>query len=176
MKVVGLTSLKNRIRDWSNAINLAPSRRPPFVTRRYSYRGRRRMLEALGPELSAAVCWPVLDTPAPDGEMASIFAATHNVHKFLHYLPIYESSLRAFRPRSIRMMEVGVARGGSLQMWRRYLHPESVIVGIDIDARARRFDDPAQRVHIRIGGQQDIGFLQSVVSELGPFDVILDDG
>jgi hypothetical protein len=111
------------------------------------------MLEALGPELSAEVSWPVSDTPAPDGAMTSIFAATHKVHKFLHYLPIYESALRGFRPWPIRVMEVGVARGGSLQMWRRYLHPDSVIVGIDIDARARRFDNPSQRVHVRIGGQ-----------------------
>jgi Methyltransferase domain len=134
------------------------------------------MLEALGPELSAEVSWAASDVPAPDGEMASIFAATQNVFKWLHYLPVYESALSAFRSRPIRMIEIGVWQGGSLQLWRRYLHPESVIVGIDIDPTARRFDDPSQRVHVRIGGQQDISFLQSVVSELGPFDVILDDG
>ncbi|MGY4648863.1 class I SAM-dependent methyltransferase [Mycobacterium sp. URHB0021] len=74
------------------------------------------------------------------------------------------------------MLEIGVARGGSLQMWRQYLHPESVIVGIDIDPATERFDDSTQRLHVRIGRQQDTSFLQSVVSELGPFDVILDDG
>ena len=63
-----------------------------------------------------------------------------------------------------------------MQMWRRYLHPESVIVGIDINPTTRRFDEPSQRLHVRIGGQQDISFLESVVTELGPFDVILDDG
>ncbi len=134
------------------------------------------MLEALGPELSAEVRWAASDGPAPEGEMASIFAATDNIHKFQHYLPIYESVLAPFRSRPIRMLEIGVARGGSLQMWRRYLHPESVIVGIDIEPHTRRFDEPSQRVHVRIGSQQDISFLQSVVSELGPFDVILDDG
>jgi hypothetical protein len=93
------------------------------------------MLEALGPDLNANVDWPASNSSAPDGEIASIFASTNNIHKFLHYLPIYESALSAFRPRPIRMMEVGVARGGSLHMWRKYLHPESVIVGIDIDPR-----------------------------------------
>jgi hypothetical protein len=29
---------------------------------------------------------------------------------------------------------------------------------------------------VRIGGQQNVAFLESVVGELGPFDVILDDG
>ena len=134
------------------------------------------MLKALGPELSAKVHWVASDGPDLEGEMASIFAATQNIHKFQHYLPVYESTLSSFRSRPIRMLEIGVARGGSLQMWRRYLHPESVIVGIDIDPDTRRFDDPSQRMHVRIGSQQDISFLSSVVSELGPFDVILDDG
>jgi hypothetical protein len=108
--------------------------------------------------------------------MASIFASTPNVYKALHYLPIYESALSAFRSRPARMLEIGVDRGGSLQMWRRYLHSDSVIVGIDINPAALRFDEPSQRLHVRIGAQQDISFLRRVVTELGPFDVILDDG
>jgi hypothetical protein len=170
----GCSGLKNRIRDFT--VYLVPSRRPPFVTLRYPYRDRRRMLTALGRELNAEVSWAESDAPAPDGEMASIFAAAQNIHKFRHYLPVYESALSTFRSRPVRMLEIGVARGGSLHMWRRYLHPESAIVGIDIDPATKRFDDPSERLHVRIGGQQDASFLQSVVSELGPFDVILDDG
>ncbi|OBI26206.1 SAM-dependent methyltransferase [Mycobacterium sp. E1386] len=134
------------------------------------------MLETLGPELGAEVRWEASETPDPEGELGSIFAETENVHKCLHYLPVYESVFSAFRSRPSRMLEIGVARGGSLQMWRRYLHPDSVIVGIDIEPDTRRFDDPAQGVHVRIGSQVDIAFLQSIVSEFGPFDVILDDG
>ncbi|OBI13360.1 SAM-dependent methyltransferase [Mycobacterium sp. E2497] len=134
------------------------------------------MLKALGPELSGPVNWSVSETPAAGGELASIFATSENILKWRHYLPIYESALAPFKSRPIRMMEIGVFRGGSLQLWRRYLHPESVIVGVDIDPAARQFDDPPQRIHVRIGGQQDESFLRSVVSEFGPFDVILDDG
>lgn len=168
--------MKIRIGDFSNVFIPIPTRRPPFVIRRYPYRGRRRMLEALGQELSAEVRWTASDEPPCEGEMASIFATTEKVHKFEHYLPIYESTLSPFRSRPVRMLEIGVARGGSLQMWRRYLHPESVIVGIDIDPDTQRFDEPSQQIHVRIGSQEDISFLQSVVRELGPFDVILDDG
>ncbi|ORW91903.1 SAM-dependent methyltransferase [Mycobacterium sp. IEC1808] len=134
------------------------------------------MLRALGPDLGKQVAWTTSDAPASDGELAAIFAETPNIHKMLHYLPAYESALSSYRSRPIRMLEIGVARGGSLQMWRRYLHPESTIVGIDIDTTTRQFDDPSRRVHVRIGSQTDNSFLQQVVSELGPFDVILDDG
>ena len=136
---------------------------------RYRYRGRRRMLKALGPELSTEVTWAASEeVRAPNGELASIFAATPNIHKWMHYLPVYESALSAFRSRPIRMLEIGVARGGSLQMWRRYLHPESEIVGIDIDPATRQFDDPSRRVHVRVGGQQNIAFLQTWSASWAP--------
>ena len=89
---------------------------------------------------------------------------------------MYESALRGRRSEPIRLLEIGVARGGSLQMWRRYLHPESTIVGIDIDPATEKFDNPSSLVHVRIGSQIDTAFLHKVVDELGPFDVILDDG
>jgi hypothetical protein len=135
------------------------------------------MLEALGPDLAAEVRWKESDaTSPPVGEMAEIFNSTPNVYKSLHYLPVYETALSPFRTRPIRMLEIGVGRGGSMQMWRSYLHPESVIVGIDIYPKASQFDNPAQQIHVRIGAQQDTTFLQSLITEFGPFDVILDDG
>jgi hypothetical protein len=134
------------------------------------------MLRALGTDLAAEVVWRATDSPIPDGDLTTIFNESDNIHKWAHYLPIYESALAPFRSRPIRMLEIGVFHGGSLQMWRRYLHPDSVIVGIDIDPGTRKFDDPAHGTHVRVGGQQDIDFLGEVVRELGPFDVILDDG
>lgn len=170
------SSLSKRIREGLFAVGLVPSSRPPFLTHHSQYRGRRRMLKALGPELGNEVTWTASEAPGPDGDLASIFAETPNIHKMLHYLPAYESALSAFRSRPIRMLEIGVARGGSLQMWRRYLHPETTIVGVDIDPTTQQFDDPSRRLHVRIGSQTDNAFLQGVVDELGPFDVILDDG
>jgi len=143
---------------------------------RYPYLRRRRMLRALGPDLAAEVAWPVTDPPIPDGDLADVFNGSVDVHKWAHYLPIYESALAPFRSRPIRMLEIGVFHGGSLTMWRRYLHPDSVIVGIDIDPATAQFDDPASGIHVRVGGQQDVDFLREVVDEFGPFDVILDDG
>ncbi len=134
------------------------------------------MLKALGPELSTEVTWTASEVPTPSSELASIFAETPNIHKMLHFLPVYESALSGRRAEPIRMLEIGVARGGSLSMWRRYLHPESTIVGIDIDPTTEKFDNPSASVHVRIGSQTDTAFLQGVVDEFGPFDVVLDDG
>jgi hypothetical protein len=97
-------------------------------------------------------------------------------HKWWHYFSAYEKIFGPLRSRPIRFLEVGVYKGGSLAMWRKYLHPESVIVGLDIDPTCLAFDRPADGVHVRIGDQSDSAFLQAVVAEFGPFDVILDDG
>ncbi|KRD09597.1 hypothetical protein ASE48_06075 [Mycobacterium sp. Root265] len=134
------------------------------------------MLRTLGTDLGAGETWSASDPPLPGGELSEIFSQTDNVHKWAHYLPSYDLVLAPCKSRPVRMLEIGVARGGSLQMWRRYLHPDSVIVGIDIDPSTAQFDDPSTAQHVRIGGQQDISFLKSVNAEFGPFDVILDDG
>lgn len=170
-----MTDSKQRIRALLDIINLVPSRRRPFLTRSYPYRGRRKMLNALGDTLNTETRWPASDTPV-GGELADIFTTTPHVHKWQHYLPIYETALTPYRGRPIRMLEVGVYKGGSLQMWRQYLHPDSTIVGVDIDPECKQFDNPANGVHVRIGAQQDTDVLAEVADEFGPFDVILDDG
>lgn len=96
------------------------------------------------------------------------------VHKWLHYLPIYERYFSAYRNTKVRFLEIGVFKGGSLRMWREYLGPEAVICGIDIDPTCAQYDGQAGMV--RIGSQDDAGFLASVVDELGGVDVVLDDG
>jgi hypothetical protein len=97
-------------------------------------------------------------------------------HKWWHYFEIYERVLGPLRSRQIRLLEIGVYHGASVAMWRAYLHPQSIIVGLDIDPRCAAFDRPDERVHVRVGDQSDPLFLQRVVDEFGPFDVVIDDG
>ena len=167
--------LRDRVKAFAQSIGIGLSRHRPYIARVYPYRGGRKMLSALGPALGKPTAWTADDTP-PTGELAAIFESLPDVHKWAHYLPIYEHVLAARRDRPIHMLEVGVFRGGSLEMWRRYLDPRSVIIGIDIDTACKRFDDPGRNIHVRIGSQADPDFLQRVADEFGPFDVILDDG
>jgi len=112
----------------------------------------------------------------PTGALYALWSKIPGGHKWLHYFPIYESLLASFRTKPVRVLEIGVFLGGSLRMWREYLHADAVIVGIDLDPACARHDDPAQGVHVRIGAQQDPVFLDALLREFGPFDVILDDG
>ncbi|MGE2813659.1 class I SAM-dependent methyltransferase [Mycobacterium heidelbergense] len=107
------------------------------------------------------------------GEMAEAFNRAPRVHKLVHYLPIYESVIDRTRP--IRMLEIGDFYRDSLQMWQQYLHPDSVIVGVDINSNLLKIADSGG-IHVRFAGEQGVSFLSAVAEEFGPFDVIRDAG
>jgi cephalosporin hydroxylase len=115
-------------------------------------------------------------TDTPKNELFDIFAADTNVHKWHHYFDIYSKHFEAYRNRPIKMLEIGVFRGGSLRMWKEYFHPDSTIVGIDIDKSCKDHEIADRNVFVRIGSQADPEFLAKVNEEFGPFDIILDDG
>lgn len=145
----------------------------PFIERRYRFSGKTRMQKNLGPELSSVTRWSATSSGVK-GELGRIFEEIGGGHKWIHYLPIYESIIDRSRP--IRILEIGVFRGNSLKLWREYLDSDSVIVGVDIDPACKQFQNEAGNVHVRIGSQQDLVFLQRLVDEFGLFDVIIDDG
>jgi hypothetical protein len=94
--------------------------------------------------------------------------------KWIHYFPIYERHLAAYRGRPVRVLEIGVYRGGGLELLRHYLGPEARLVGIDIDEAARTA--VGGRYPVELGDQADAEFLRRVAEKHGPFDVIIDDG
>lgn len=114
--------------------------------------------------------------PAYQGDLSKVFFGpkTRLVDKWLHYLDVYERHFAAYRSTELKMLEIGVFRGGSLEMWNSYFGPASTIFGIDIDDRCKSYETP--NTQVRIGSQDDPVFLRSVIAELGAPDIILDDG
>jgi len=96
------------------------------------------------------------------------------VHKWHHYIPIYDQYFSNFKNKKIKFLEIGVGKGGSLQMWRKYFGKDAIIFGIDINPECKKFNTETEKV--RIGSQIDKNFLKSVIMEMGGVDIILDDG
>lgn len=134
------------------------------------------MASMFEPSLLAQEKWQWSTGREEKGVLKSLFAQTANSHKWHHYFSIYEQVFAPLRSKPIRLLEIGVYQGASARVWREYFHPESTIVAIDIDSSCARFDNPKEQVHVRIGGQQDRRFLEKIVAEFGPFDLVIDDG
>ena len=96
------------------------------------------------------------------------------VGKIDHFFDVYERHFSPYKNRPLRLLEIGVYRGGSLEIWRKYFGSEAIIHGIDIDPAAR--DHAPQDSIVHIGSQGDRAFLESVVANHGPFDIVIDDG
>ena len=122
------------------------------------------------------VAGDIRDRLGYDGDLLEIYAGNDGVkvHKWHHYLPLYDRYFARFRGTPVRFLEIGVNNGGSLQMWRRYFGPDAVIYGIDINPDCAQYD--GQSGMVRIGSQDDPDFLAAVVDEMGGIDAVLDDG
>jgi hypothetical protein len=96
------------------------------------------------------------------------------IHKWPHYFDIYERHFARFRNRPVTMIEIGVYKGGSLQMWRDYLGKESKIIGLDIDPACKAHE--GEGIQVYIGSQSDPKIMDQILDENGPIDVVLDDG
>lgn len=94
--------------------------------------------------------------------------------KWPHYFPIYERYLNKFVGSDIRVLEIGVFRGGGIDLLADYFGPRATLVGFDIDETARDLTDP--RFPVFVGDQSDPESLLAVNAQYGPFDVIIDDG
>jgi len=116
------------------------------------------------------------------GEFGELLS-NHNgrsIVKMANFINIYDDLLSPYKYAQshssdpLRLLEIGVSKGGSLEIWKKYFGESALIYGIDIDERCREISIPG--VQIRIGSQVDQAFLSSVLNELGDPQIIIDDG
>ncbi len=98
----------------------------------------------------------------------------NGIWKWRHYFSIYHDHFSRFRGRRIRILEIGVYGGGSLDMWRKYFGDECEIIGVDINPECKRY--ARNGVSIHIGNQSDRDFWRHLHKTVGDFDIIIDDG
>ena len=97
-----------------------------------------------------------------------------DINKWLHYFDIYEENFSKYRNKKITVLEIGVFRGGSLSMWKKYFGTQAKIIGIDINPECKQFE--RENIKIYIGDQTNEDFLHSVLIDNDKPDIIIDDG
>jgi cephalosporin hydroxylase len=94
--------------------------------------------------------------------------------KWGHYFEIYDAHFERFRGTGPTVLEVGIRKGGSLQIWREYFGDGARVIGADIDPACR--DMETEGFEVFIGDQGKAAFLAEIVEKTGPFDIVIDDG
>ena len=105
---------------------------------------------------------------------------THNnlpTQKWEQYLHIYEKHLKMFKEENkpVNLLEIGVDRGGSLEVWSKYLPKNSQITGIDINPKCAEIEFNNPNIKVFIGSASDVDFINTNFSDAN-FDIIIDDG
>ncbi|SFP93917.1 class I SAM-dependent methyltransferase [Parafilimonas terrae] len=96
------------------------------------------------------------------------------MHKWDHYIDVYDKHFSSYRDKGVVFVEIGVAHGGSLQMWRKYFGEKALLIGIDINPECKRFEEGNTKIFI--GSQTDEDFLNNLKSLIPPVDILIDDG
>jgi hypothetical protein len=91
------------------------------------------------------------------------------VDRWEHYFDIYDRHLSKYQDKPVKVLEIGVSHGGSLQIWKAYFGSKAAITGIDIDPRCRDYAEAQIDVIITDQANPAIGLL-------GEFDIVIDDG
>lgn len=90
------------------------------------------------------------------------------------YIENFERHFGKLRNEPLKMLELGVFRGGSMRTWHEYF-PQGLIVGLD--RIANPISDMPERMRFYQGSQDDTTLLDQIGAECAPdgFDIILDD-
>lgn len=97
--------------------------------------------------------------------------------KWEQYLSIYDREFAPFiaAGKPVRLLEIGVQNGGSLEIWNALLPAGSTIIGIDINNECAKLKFNTPNISVMIGDASDPAVLDAILKDT-EFDIILDDG
>jgi len=90
------------------------------------------------------------------------------------YFENYESVFEGIKKSNLVIVEIGVLDGGSLSMWKGFFGETSRVIGIEKNPEAKALRSLGFDIYI--ADQESITELEEVFKEIGPVDILIDDG
>jgi GT2 family glycosyltransferase len=96
--------------------------------------------------------------------------------KWTLYIDTYDQAFLPIKNDNIRLLEIGIQNGGSLEIWSKYFERAKILVGCDVnpDCAALHYEDP--RIELVIGNANDDASQLAILKKSPQFDLIIDDG
>jgi len=96
--------------------------------------------------------------------------------KWASYLHVYDRWFASYQVAPIRLLEVGVQNGGSLQIWAKYFANAKKIVGCDINPDCAQLTYDDARVVLVLGDVKASAVREKILAHSETYDIIIDDG
>jgi lipopolysaccharide biosynthesis protein len=96
--------------------------------------------------------------------------------KWSFYFAQYDRLLADYRNKPIRLLEIGIQNGGSLEIWSKFFPKAERLVGCDIDENCSRLRYDDSRIAVVVADANTDEALQQILERSPHFDIIIDDG
>ena len=96
--------------------------------------------------------------------------------KWSSYLTEYERIFGEYRDKPVRLLEIGVQNGGSLEIWPKFFPKTKKIVGCDINPHCANLSYDDARIAVVIGDANSDAAQEAILGHAPALDIIIDDG
>jgi GT2 family glycosyltransferase len=96
--------------------------------------------------------------------------------KWSIYISIYERLFSELTEKSVRVLEIGIQNGGSLEIWSEFFPQATKIVGCDINEACRQLTYRDTRIAVVVGDANTNEVEEAIATHSPKFDLIIDDG
>jgi cephalosporin hydroxylase len=97
-------------------------------------------------------------------------------YKWSAYLSHYQRIFEPYSLQPIRLMEIGIQNGGSLEIWSKYFINAPLLLGCDIDPNCGLLNYEDSRISVVIGDVNSNEIQEKITALSTEFDIIIDDG
>jgi uncharacterized coiled-coil protein SlyX len=96
--------------------------------------------------------------------------------KWSSYLDEWDWLFAPYRDREIRILEIGIQNGGSLEIWGKYFSNASKIIGCDINPKCEQLHFSDSRITVILGDANSDDCENKINQVMSKLDIIIDDG
>jgi len=125
---------------------------------------------------------PKLPEPLGKNDEKPTLKQLYNIHdgyvsdKWDRYLFEYDRLFLPFRDTEVRLLEIGVQNGGSLEIWGTYFPQAKAIVGCDINTKCGDLTYRNSKISVLVGDATTVETKEQIRKISEGFDIVIDDG
>ncbi len=95
--------------------------------------------------------------------------------KWTIYIGQYEEKFKSYKDEKIRILEIGIQNGGSLEIYGKYFQNAELILGCDIDEKCLELTYQEPNIQVIVGDATD-EITYKKIAVYSEFDIIIEDG